>query len=226
MSSMVHLANVLVLGSFCVKDILWLRVLSIAAAFFFILYFFDAELYPPIYWNALFSAVNLFQLGTSLLRRRPLSLTLREQQLREHVFPDLLPHELRDLVSIATLRQSSPGERLVYTGQDSGSIFLIVKGTVEVSAGETLLNRLGPHRFFGEMSFLSGTSSEVQVTTATDLRVLIWPRELLQSHLQQEPGTARLLRRRLGEEMIRKYRCTVTRASRPQGPVEYGRQAA
>ena len=69
MGSMVHVANLLYLASFMMRDILWLRVLTVIGASCLLpYYYFQAEpLLPAIYWNLAFIALNLYWIGRILL---------------------------------------------------------------------------------------------------------------------------------------------------------------
>ena len=54
---LIHAANVLYLFAFMVRDILWLRILTIVAAACLIPYFYfrPEPLMTPIYWNLVFT---------------------------------------------------------------------------------------------------------------------------------------------------------------------------
>ena len=209
MSWMIHVANVLVLVSFCVKEILWLRVLSVLASVFYILYFVDEQLMAPVCWNTLFSLVNLYQLGRLVLNRRLVVLTALEAHLHRNVFQDLTPREVQSLVSIAIRKQKVDGRKMVKKGEVTDHLFLITEGTVKVETGNALLSTLGSDRFFGEMSYLSRTPSQVEITSDNSLVVLVWPRRELHRFLQDRPAVHSVLQHRLGDEMIQKYRSTL-----------------
>ena len=74
---LLNIANVCVLASFSVRDILKLRALSILGGLFFIAYFLTSA--PPnvtgIAWNTLFGLFNLFHIGRLWLERRPVTLS-------------------------------------------------------------------------------------------------------------------------------------------------------
>ncbi len=59
---LIHAANVLYLLAFMVRDILWLRLLTVVAAACLIPYFYfqPEPLFTPIYWNLVFTALNIF----------------------------------------------------------------------------------------------------------------------------------------------------------------------
>lgn len=85
---LLHVANILYLAAFMVRDILWLRILTVVAAFCLITYFYmrPEPLMPPIYWNLAFTALNVFWIARLLLERRPVNLSPEEQRLCELVF--------------------------------------------------------------------------------------------------------------------------------------------
>jgi len=71
MTLFVHTANALYLGSYLVKNMLWLRVLTVIAALTLLPYFYfqPQVLWPPIFWNLLFTTINVVKL-VRLVRRR------------------------------------------------------------------------------------------------------------------------------------------------------------
>ncbi|MFQ5974472.1 MAG: hypothetical protein ACE5Q3_19285, partial [Alphaproteobacteria bacterium] len=72
MDILLHMANVLYLISFLLRDILWLRVLTVIASVLLI-FFFWACPYPlleAIAWNLVFMALNIYWIARLLLERR------------------------------------------------------------------------------------------------------------------------------------------------------------
>ena len=80
-------ANLLYLASYSVRDILWLRILTIAAAVLLIPYYYlqSQPLWIAISWNLVFVGINLFWVARLLLERRSVQLT--EDELRLRQFP-------------------------------------------------------------------------------------------------------------------------------------------
>ncbi len=58
----INVANVLYLASYSVRDILWLRILSVTGGLCLLPYYYlqPAPLMTPIYWNILFLAINAY----------------------------------------------------------------------------------------------------------------------------------------------------------------------
>ena len=93
----IHGANILILCSFLVRDMLLLRVLSIGAGVMFCAYFLHQGLMEPIYWNTLFCIVNIVQIAKTWYGRRKIPLCKEERFIHENIFPTLQPVEIRDL---------------------------------------------------------------------------------------------------------------------------------
>ena len=70
---LVHFSNVLMLASYSVRDILWLRWFAVAAAITNIPYFVlqPKKLWPPVIWALVFTAINLYQILRIYFERRP-----------------------------------------------------------------------------------------------------------------------------------------------------------
>ena len=100
---LIHAANVLYMFAFMVRDILWLRLLTVVAATCLIPYFYfrPEPLMAPIYWNLAFTALNIFWIVRLLLERRPVKLSEEEQRLCELVFRTMRPREMPATVRLA-----------------------------------------------------------------------------------------------------------------------------
>ena len=68
----IHIANVMLLAAYSVRDVLWLRLLAAVSSLISIPYFAlqPSPLWVPIVWNAIFAAINLVQLWNLLAERR------------------------------------------------------------------------------------------------------------------------------------------------------------
>jgi Popeye protein conserved region len=92
---LVHFSNVLMLVSYSVRDILWLRWFAVAAALTNMPYFLLQReiLWPPVLWAGVFTAINVYQIAPIYLERRPVVLSDDEQRLYELGFRSLRPRE-------------------------------------------------------------------------------------------------------------------------------------
>ncbi|HMP08038.1 MAG TPA: hypothetical protein PJ982_16945, partial [Lacipirellulaceae bacterium] len=76
MTNLLHLGNVLYLVAYSVRDMLWLRIITVIATLCLMPYYYfrDEPLYAPIAWCTLFTLVNLVQIAILILEKRPVFL--------------------------------------------------------------------------------------------------------------------------------------------------------
>jgi hypothetical protein len=209
LSDTIHVANLLYLSSYLVRDILWLRVLSVAAGLSLLPFYWtvnSSPLWEPIAWNVLFASVNLVQIGILVWERRPRRLQGTEQFLHQTVFPELTAGEFLRLVRKGTWRDVAAGELVVDQGSLVGETMIIAEGTMEVRHGDQRIAELRPGQCIGEMSFLSGGRAAGSVVALRPCRVLAWPQPTLQRLLDTDPGLAFKIRAVFSRDVVAKLR--------------------
>jgi len=208
MGYLIHVANVCILASFLVRDILWLRLLSVLGGVAFMAYFgwaLDEPLWPPILWNGLFGLVNLVQILRLVAERRPVHLTVRERHLRDLAFPELSDRDLRRLLQVGRFEERS-GEDLVRAGETPSHLLLLSKGQADVYVEAAQVAALAPGRFVGEMAYLSGRPASAGVRAAGFLEVFSWEAKRLRAFLDADPVLCASVQRRLGSDLAAKLR--------------------
>jgi hypothetical protein len=208
-TDMVHVANVLYLCSYLVRDILWLRVLSVAAGLSLMPYYCrcgEHPLWAPIGWNSLFAFVNLVQIALLVFERWPRSLQRSERQLYERVFPELSVGEFLKLLKLASWRDVAAGEQVVAQDSVVPEMMVLAQGRMAVKTGDRVIAELEPGQFIGEMSFLSGQRAAASVVATEPCRVLAWPQPELVKLLDKSAGLSFKLRGVLGRDVVEKLR--------------------
>jgi len=99
-----HLANMLLLVAYSVRDILWRRLFAVTSSLIAIPYFIlqPTPLWVPIGWSAVFAAINLFQSWHLFVERRPVKLAPEEDHVRQLVFRDLPPRKVLQILGIGS----------------------------------------------------------------------------------------------------------------------------
>ena len=130
-----HLAFGLIAFSFLVKDILYLRLLSILASLFSVLYNFYIPIEPmwlPIGWNIVFVVVNLYHISVIIYEKRPVHMDDKNSELYETLFKDLTPVEYLKISKAAIWKKFKPEEFLTRQTHLVPDLVLIYNGTVDV----------------------------------------------------------------------------------------------
>jgi small-conductance mechanosensitive channel/CRP-like cAMP-binding protein len=92
------------------------------------------------------------------------------------IFAPLCEEEIQKLAETSKRRVFAPGEVIVRKGQEGGSMYVIVKGSVSVQLpttnGAATINKLQANDFFGEMSLLTGEPRTANVVADDETEVL------------------------------------------------------
>ena len=186
---LVHFSNILMLVSYSVRDILWLRWFAVAAALTNIPYFLfqDTVLWPPVLWALVFTTINLYQISRIYLERRPVVLSQEEQKLYNMGFQSLRPREFVSLVLAGEWKNAATGDQVLTEGKPVSSICVAVSGTVQFRKQGKDLVSLKPGHLIGTALALAGDPSPVDATFAESARYMCWPLHNIRSFLDRRP---------------------------------------
>ncbi|MEO6259536.1 MAG: cyclic nucleotide-binding domain-containing protein [Thermoanaerobaculia bacterium] len=202
-----HLAFALIALSFLVRDVLWLRALSIAASFASISYSYFAPARPlwlVIGWNVVFIALNVVQIGLLLRERRGVTFSEVEKELYQSSFSRFTPVEFLRLIRIATWKEAEAGALLMRAGEEAAEVMLIFSGSVTVEKNGRKLADLRAGDFVGEIGFIKGTRAAASVAVREPTRYVAWEKTSLRSLLDRNPSMALVLNAELTEDMADK----------------------
>jgi Cyclic nucleotide-binding domain len=206
--ALVHCANLFILGSFLVRDILWLRALSILAGLCFIGYFTlgPTPSIEPVLWNALFIALNAAQIVLLLRERSPIALTDDEARLHRATFRALARRPCARLLRAGRWRDLAAGEALVEQGEALSRLMVLCTGTLEVLAGDKKLAELHEGRLVGEMCFVAGGVTSARVVASEPSRVLEWDSAALRAMFDRDPSLRDAFTAVVGRDLVHKLR--------------------
>ncbi|HZF15574.1 MAG TPA: hypothetical protein VE046_06495 [Steroidobacteraceae bacterium] len=203
---LVHSSNVLMLASYSVRNMLWLRWFAVAAAITVMPYYLAQAvvLWPPVFWGAVFTVINLYQIARIYLERRPVVLSAEEQKLYDLGFHALRPREFLSLTLIGEWKTAAAGDRLLVEGDPSSSICIATEGLLDVRRGAKHLATLKPGYIIGTALAFTGNPSGVSASFAGPGRYIDWPLASLRSFLDQRPELRMTLQRLVNHDLARK----------------------
>lgn len=186
-----NLAFILVACSFMVKDMLWLRALSITASLCSIFYnahVAQTPLLVPISWNLFFIALNLFHIARLFYGNRRIHLNKKELELYQLSFGDLNLQEFAKLLSLGQWKVYHPGEVLVEENQQMVDLMMISSGRVDILVQKKKVGELRDGQFIGEMSYLAGQKASASVVAQFETEVLCWKQDELKQLKTKNPS--------------------------------------
>ena len=120
---------------------------------------------------------------------------------------DLPEPAMERLAATAERRMYAPGEIVITEGTDGDELFVVESGEVEivVTQGNRAVARIatvGPGRFFGEMSLMTGEKRRATVRTVRDTVLLVVGKKTLQPVLEAHPTIAQRISEVLAEREL------------------------
>ena len=176
LNGLVNLSNLVFLLAFSVRDVLKLRVLSVASYCVILpYYYFQPEpLWPPIVWGAAFIVVNGVRIVILALERRPVVLSDKEEELYRLVFSSVDKRDFLRLVSLARWVDCSAGEVILAKGQHIADAIVLISGEIEaVLDGKTIL-AFRPGQLIGDVDAYSGLANPADVVARGRTRLVKW----------------------------------------------------
>ena len=165
-----HLAFGLIAFSFLVKDILYLRILSILASLFSVFYNFYIPTEPmwlAINWNVVFVLVNVYHIA---------------------VLKDLTPVEYLKVSKAAIWKTFQPNEFVTRQTHLVRDLVLIYNGTIDVLVDGKKVAQLKDGQFVGEMSFLTEKSATATCIVKHPCECLVWKQREFKELLKRNPS--------------------------------------
>ena len=203
-----HLANALYLVSYAVKDILWLRLITVLGGVTLLASFLvqPQPPWPAIAWNVVFFVINVIRIHLLMRERRPVPLSADEQHVADLVFRGLRPRELVRLLRVGRFADHPAGTRLVERGAALDRLLLLVRGTGRVELADRPAVEIRDGTFVGELCYLTGKPPGADVLATTAVRVVEWPVPALRAFLAEEPDLRATMQQVLGSDLAAKLR--------------------
>jgi hypothetical protein len=202
-----HLASILTMAAYLLKDILWLRTLTILSCFAGIAfnYFVPATpLWTIIYWNVLFTAINVVQVAIIIKQRSGVHFTEEEKELHDTLFKNFAPFEFMKLMRVGKWLEAKQGEVLATETKPIDSIMLIYNGLVGVESKGQEVAKLKDGNFIGEVSFITGGAATATVRALMPTRYVAWPKEAISKLLNRNPSMRFAMQAMLSTDLSKK----------------------
>ena len=186
-----HLAFGLIAFSFLVKDIFWLRIMSIAASLFSIFYnyFIPAEpMMIAIFWNGVFILVNLYHIAVIIYEKRPVKMSPKDLELYETMFKSMSPVEYLKITKIAKWKKFNSNDIIITQSKPVKDLHLIYNGAVDVVSGIEPIAELKDGQFVGEMSFLTEKPATATCVAKHKTECLVWNQRDFKELLKRNPS--------------------------------------
>tara|TARA_B100001059_G_scaffold216719_1_gene235365 strand:- start:664 stop:1314 length:651 start_codon:yes stop_codon:yes gene_type:complete len=200
-----HLAFGLIAFSFLVKDILYLRLVSIVASLFSVFYNWVIPVEPmwiPIFWNFVFVGLNLYHIAVIIYEKRPVDMTDKEKELYDTMFRNLTPVEFLKITKVAEWVKYNTPLPIIAQGKPVKDLILIYNGTVDVIVNDKKVAELKDGQFVGEMSFLTEKPATATCRVEHNAECLVWKQKEFKDLLKRNPSLYYSIQSLLSNQLV------------------------
>ena len=171
-----NLANLIFLGAYWVKDILWLRLLVMLGSLVVIPYYLlrTEPLWTPTMWSCVFISIHGVRAWGIVKERRPVSFTGDEHLLYDKTFSALSPYQFKRLLAVGEWKDLDRGYVLHATGNPSDTLEAVVRGELEARRHGHVLGHAGPGDLAGLATVVGRSPELFDVTVTERARVVRW----------------------------------------------------
>jgi CRP-like cAMP-binding protein len=210
---LIHAANIIYLFAYMVRDILWLRLLTVVATVCLIPYYYarPEPMMVPIYWSLVFTALNVYWIVRLLLERTPMKLSVDEQRLCELVFRTMSPREMMTLLKLATWKDAEPGECFVERHQPSDRLMVIYSGRACAEVEGRKVTELEPGQFIGSIDYVTQEAAPADILAIEPTRYVSWPKSKLRDLMSKNPELHLALKSTLAIDLTKWIQATWAR---------------
>jgi hypothetical protein len=189
LNGLVNLANFAFLLALSVRDVLKLRILSLAADVMVLPYYYfrHEPLWPPIFWGVAFIIVNGVRIVILILDRHTVILSDKEQELYRVAFGSIDKREFLKMASLARWVDLSPGEVIVKKGCHISEAIVLISGETEAVLGGKTAFVYRPGQLIGNVSAYSGLVSPMDVVVRSPARLATWDLEHIREFTESRP---------------------------------------
>ena len=202
---LVNIGYVFMLAALTVRDILWLRSLLVSAQLSLFSYGMISGNVPVAFWNALFFAINTYQVVRLIQQRRPIDLPDDLLDLYKKLFSTMRRREFLYFWQMGNIHDVKH-KRLISKGEHQKNLLLILSGEVEVKSTSKLLAKLSRGSFIAEMSFLPGEPATADVFVPDKASYISWNQQKLHSLEQLNPDLLIKIQNILGKDLTTKLK--------------------
>jgi hypothetical protein len=201
-----HIVNLIFVAAYWVKDVLWLRLLSIVGSLMIIPYYVlqKEPLWTPAIWSCIFISIHATRAWGILQERRPVAFTRDEQLLYDKTFSTLSPQQFKHLLEIGEWQDLDRGYVLHAIGDPSDSLEAVACGELEAHKDGRLFGYGRCGDLAGLASVLGGSPELFNTVVTQPARVIRWRLADLQELAKADENLTSKLRKIAGAAMAEK----------------------
>lgn len=202
-----HLEYILLIAAFMLRNMVYLRLITLLSSSFAIIYYsfcLDKPLLINICWETVFSLVNVYQLLVIVYEKYFIRFSPTEEKLYKESFSKFSPLQFKKLLKHGKYLSFEKGDYLIKEKEVVEKLSLICSGKVEIVHDDKVVAYCTAGNIVGELSFLSGNPATANVKAAEKGLCLCWDQKDLKKLLEKDEEIFAKFQLTFNEELAKK----------------------
>jgi hypothetical protein len=196
------------LFAYLVKDILWLRVLTVVGCTFDFFYMYlgtESPVWVYMGWNVAFISINSLQIGLLLKEMFGYKLTPEEEHLYQCYFREMNRLDFVKVIKLAEWRTVSENTILITQGETVKEITLIQRGSLAIDIQNRTVAQLTVGQLIGEMSFVTGEPATATIRVDSETaQILVWSQQELRYLIEKNTEMRIIMQSFFNKDLMKK----------------------
>jgi hypothetical protein len=189
-----NLSYVLLVISMMMTRMLLLRLIAIGSGMAGLAYAIFWLSDPVIiFWEAVFTLVNIVQTGLMTYRNQLARFNDEERMFYDRIVPDLEPRQVRRLLCVGIWLDAEPGTELIRQGEPVSHLVFLRSGKASVLVHKNLIGTCTEGSLAGEIGISTGEPATATVIVQETVRYLALERHALHNLMKVDPDIARAI---------------------------------
>ncbi len=212
-----HIAYVLLIVSMMMRSMNWLRFFAILAGGISAVYYWILSDYVSMFWESLFSLVNIAQLIILQIENRRGRFSEDEALFIKSCLSGIERAHARKLVKLGAWTEVQEEVTLITQGTSPPQLKFLVGGEARVERNNRIIGMVECGDFLGEMSYLTEKPATASVITTLPTRYLAFDRKVLRAHLDKNSEVRHALEASFNRNLVDKLAKTSDTATSSNG---------
>ena len=199
-----HIAYVLLIVSMMMRSMNWLRFFAILAGAISSAYYAILSDYVSMFWEALFSLVNLGQLIILKIENRRGRFSEEEGLFIRTCLSGVERAHAKKLMKLGAWTEVQEDVTLITQGECPDELKFLVSGEARIERDGKMIDTAKRGDYIGEMSYLTNQPATATVTTSETTRYLAFDQQLLRDFLQKNQDVRHALEASFNRDLVGK----------------------
>lgn len=184
-----HLEYILLILAFMLRSIFYLRVVTLLSSMFAIVYYsfcLEHPLFINIFWESVFSLVNIYQIGVIFYEKYFIRFKPEEEKIYKQSFSKFSPLQFKKLLKLGKYTSFKKDDYLIKENEYVDHLSFICEGKIEIIHNGRVIAYCYTGSLIGELSFLSGEPATADAKAVEEGRCLVWEQRSLRKLLEKD----------------------------------------